>query len=181
MSAVIPTQAADAIRLGTTAFCAGRVLMGADNRGIQEQHARVRILQLLHDRAEHATLTPAIETLEDTVPIAEALGQITPRSAGLSNPQETIGKNADGRMELFNVDPSGTLWHCWQTAPNSAFSADRQSWSFMLGAVSFVATGTDTDGTLEVYAVGRNGGLYRATQSQPSSFFNEWSYLSGSY
>jgi hypothetical protein len=89
----------------------------------------------------------------------------------------TVGYNADGRMELFEIDTSNNLRHCFQVQTNSYFS----DWSPMLGDVSFVATGQNTNGTMEVYAVGREGGFYRAVQSAPNAYFNEWQYLSGTY
>src|SRR6185369_8753429 len=80
--------------LGRAAFGARRVLVGADDGGIQQQHTEIRILQVLQDGAKHPGLTPAIEALKNAVPIAKPFGQITPRGTGLGNPQNGIHKQA---------------------------------------------------------------------------------------
>ena len=72
------------------ALSARRVLMRADDRAIQEQNAKVRILQVLHDGLKYAALAPPIEALKNGVPFAKALGQVTPRSAGLGDPHDRI-------------------------------------------------------------------------------------------
>src|SRR2546427_10684896 len=77
------TRTPQRFRLRATAFGPGRMLMRPNNRGIQQQNAEVRILQLLHDRLEHTCFAPAIEALKNAVPIAKTFGQIAPRGAGL--------------------------------------------------------------------------------------------------
>jgi hypothetical protein len=51
-------------------------------------------VQLAAERFKHplsnAAFTPAVETLENRVPIAESLGKFPPRSAGFRNPDDGI-------------------------------------------------------------------------------------------
>jgi len=34
----------------------------------------------------------------------------------------TVGRNQDGRLEVFGVGRDKSLWHNWQTAPNNGWS-----------------------------------------------------------
>src|ERR1019366_8490027 len=88
------TRSAQRFRCGRAAFGASRVLMRPNNRGIQQQNLEIRILQFVHDGLEHSRLAPAIEALKHAVPFAEALGQITPGSAGLGDPPNGIHEQA---------------------------------------------------------------------------------------
>ncbi|MBV9357194.1 MAG: hypothetical protein JO023_16910 [Chloroflexi bacterium] len=76
-------------------------------------------------------------------------------SAGVSVNDLAVGANADGRLELFGSDPSGEVWHVWQTAPNSGWS----SWA-SLGGEPFSAplVGRNQDGRLELFVEGRTAG-----------------------
>src|SRR6516225_10751597 len=68
----------------------GRMLMGSNHRGIQHQHLQVRIAEHVEDPREHAFLAPAVEALKDVVPVAEALGQITPGNSRLCDKEDGI-------------------------------------------------------------------------------------------
>lgn len=49
---------------------------------------------------------------------------------GIASP--VVGRNADGRLEVFAIGPDKALWHIWQTAPNSGWS----SWSSLGGTLA---------------------------------------------
>ena len=63
-----------------------------------------------------------------------------------------VGKNADGRLEVFQVDNAGELRHRWQKEPHGDWSA----WSD-LGGTFFpdIAVASNGGGQLEVFAVNR--------------------------
>ena len=74
----------------------------------------------------------------------------------------TAARNIDGRLELFSERPSGTtthatLWHIWQTAPNSGWSGwvmldDEQNLDTFIGSGGIDAA-ANRDGRLEVFAL----------------------------
>src|SRR6516165_5642125 len=97
-------------RFRAAAFGASRMLMSPNNRGIQHQNPKVRILQLLHDRLEHACFAPAIEALKDAVPVAKTLGQVAPRSARLGDPQDRIDEQAIVLGGRARVAKTGAPW-----------------------------------------------------------------------
>ncbi|MBY7125955.1 hypothetical protein ILS93_28305, partial [Bacillus sp. 16GRE42] len=46
-----------------------------------------------------------------------------------------IGKNADGRLEVFARGADRALWHIWQTAPNNGWS----NWGSLGGTITQLA------------------------------------------
>ncbi|MDB6021100.1 MAG: hypothetical protein JWQ04_957, partial [Pedosphaera sp.] len=68
------------------------------------------------------------------------------------------GKNADGRLEVFQIDSLGELRHRWQKEPNGNWSA----WSG-LGGTFFpgIAVAKNADGQLEIFAVDEASHLLR--------------------
>jgi hypothetical protein len=72
-----------------------------------------------------------------------------------------VGSNADGRLEVFVVAYDGTWWHCWQIAPNSAWSAWDDSLN-VRGGHGSLAVGSNDDFRLEVF--GSNGDLVHTWQ-----------------
>jgi hypothetical protein len=88
------------------------------------------------------------------------------------SPTIAVEQNADGRLEVFSIGPSGTLQHKWQTTPNGSWS----SWASLGGEIFFnrFAVARNADGRLEVFA--QRGGLgkrFRKSQTAPGS--NSWS------
>ncbi len=71
-------------------------------------------------------------------------------AAGLR--QIAVGKNADGRLEVFALDrDAGLAWHTVQPTPSSAFGG----WGRIFDAAGLVriAVGSNADGRLELFAV----------------------------
>ena len=54
----------------------------------------------------------------------------------------TVGRNADGRLEVFARGADGGIWHKWQTAPNNGWSG----WASLGGWIDIVALGQNTLG-----------------------------------
>jgi len=64
------------------------MLMGADDRGVDDQIFEVGILRhRQEDASPHAFPAPAAEAAKDAVPVAEDVRQIAPRRASAHDPQ----------------------------------------------------------------------------------------------
>ena len=92
-----------------------------------------------------------------------------------------VANTSDGRMELFAIGNTGSLYHTYQTNANGSWSA----WIAMGTAAnkwtitSLPAVGVNKDGRLEVFLVGTNGSVYHAYQKTPgSSAASNWSAFS---
>jgi hypothetical protein len=88
---------------------------------------------------------------------------------------------SDGRMELFAIGNSGSLYHSYQTNANGSWSG----WIAMGGASdkwsgnALPAVGVNKDGRLEVFIVGTNSSIYHAYQKVAgSSAATNWSAFS---
>jgi hypothetical protein len=85
-----------------------------------------------------------------------------------------VGRNADGRLELFVVAGDGAVWHRWQTAPNNGWSA----WSSLGsqgGGFADLGVGRNADGRLELFATLQHGSdLWRRCQSAPNNGWVPW-------
>jgi hypothetical protein len=107
------------------------------------------------------------------------LGDPPPPAQFLGFP--VVGSNEDGRLEAFvrvGLMSSGHVWHIWQTAPNSGWSA----WDD-LGAPPngvgghFLVLGTNADGRLECFAV-NDYGVSHIWQTAPNNGWSDWGDLS---
>ena len=68
--------------------------MHADNRAIDKHILKVRITrQSLKYTVKHPVLGPAAKPPEDTIPTAEARGQIAPRRTNPHTPQNRLQKS----------------------------------------------------------------------------------------
>ena len=61
----------------------------------------------------------------------------------------TVGRNADGRLELFAIGPDDWAYHLWQVAPNNGWS----DWAHIGGVVSGkqLTVISNPDGRLELF------------------------------
>lgn len=94
-----------------------------------------------------------------------------------------VGRNADGRLEIFAVGPVGVggneLWQMWQVAPNSGWSA----WKFPgipESSIFFTdqfTVGRNQDGRQEVFAVGSDGNVWQIWQTAPNDGWSDWRKL----
>jgi hypothetical protein len=99
--------------------------------------------------------------------------------------QPTVGRNLDGRLEVFVVGTSRQLWHRWQGSPGGAFVnvTATGGWVPMDGTYTLATQpviGTNVDGTMEVFGVSwTDGGPIHARQSRPNDYFYNWVRLEG--
>jgi hypothetical protein len=86
--------------------------------------------------------------------------------------------NADGRLEVFGVNPLGSIYHTWQTQPGGSWVG---SWSELYSITDNLAmldVASNADGRLEVFGVNPLGRIYHTWQTQPGgSWVGSWSEL----
>ncbi len=94
-----------------------------------------------------------------------------------------VGRNKDGRLEVFAVGTDGALWHVWQVSAGGGWSP----WHSLGGAgTSRVAVGLNTGGPLkdclEVFVVGNDWPvhhMYHLWQLNPGGGWSGWTSLGG--
>ena len=98
--------------------------MHADNRAIDKHILKVRITrQSLKYTVKHPVLGPAAKPPEDTIPTAEARGQIAPRRTNPHTPQNRLQKKSIilcrhaavarlARQQGFNQKPRPVRYDC---------------------------------------------------------------------
>ncbi len=87
-----------------------------------------------------------------------------------------VGRNQDGRLEVFARGLDGAVWHIWQGAANSGWSG----WSSMGGSItSDPCVASNADGRLEVFARGQDGALWHNWQTAPNNGWSGWRSLGG--
>ena len=86
-----------------------------------------------------------------------------------------VGKNEDGRLEVFAQGMDKALWHIWQLAPEGAWS----QWSSLGGQIDMLAVGNNEGGRLEVFARGMDKALWHIWQLAPEGAWSQWSSLGG--
>lgn len=64
--------------------------MGPNHSGVEHEPLQVRFLQRGEDFFPAPLLSPAVEALEDTVPVAIALRQVTPGNVAACDPEYSI-------------------------------------------------------------------------------------------
>jgi hypothetical protein len=88
-----------------------------------------------------------------------------------------LGRNADGRLELFVVAGDGAVWHRWQSAPNNGWSPWANLGS-QAGGFADLGVGTNADGRLELFATLQNGtDLWHRWQTAPNNGWSPWANL----
>ncbi|HET6881091.1 MAG TPA: hypothetical protein VFI31_13095 [Pirellulales bacterium] len=87
-----------------------------------------------------------------------------------------VGRNADGRLEVFARGTDGALWHIWQNSPGGGWSG----WSSLAGGITTnPAVGINADGRLEVFARGTDDALWHIWQNSPGGGWSGWNSLAG--
>jgi subtilase family serine protease len=90
-----------------------------------------------------------------------------------------VGRNLDGRLEIFVRGFDNALYHKSQLAPNSSAWG---SWDTLGGGMDKIAVANNADGRLEVFVRGNDGALWHRSQVAPnSSNWNGWSSLGGGF
>jgi hypothetical protein len=93
---------------------------------------------------------------------------------GPQNPLLSVGRNADGRLELFTSGARNELVHMWQVVPNGGWSG----WSSLGGYLSdWPTVGRNQDGRLEVYARGNDLAVHHIYQLKAGGAWSGWDLL----
>ena len=87
-----------------------------------------------------------------------------------------IGKNLDGRLEVFCRN-GGQIWHAWQTAPNNGWSG----WTILNATFNHfigdpVVT-SNADGRLEVFCIDEYNKIRHCWQIAPNAGWSDWNIL----
>ncbi len=87
-----------------------------------------------------------------------------------------VGRNADGRLEVFVRGTDGALHHNWQVTPNGGWSG----WNSLGGGITdSPSVGSNADGRLEVFVRGTDGALHHNWQVTPNGGWSGWNSLGG--
>ena len=94
-----------------------------------------------------------------------------------------VGRNQDGRLEVFAPGSDGRVWHTWQLTPDGSWSdwsafdnPPNVSWN-----VADIRVASGADGTLDVLVLNAyNNSLYHQVQAQPNAGWSGvWENLTG--
>lgn len=101
-------------------------------------------------------------------------------SAAIVNGAPFLGRNADGRLEIFVTGDDGNIYHVWQMAPNSGWSA----WSPIAAQLTVPLLGlgqvvSNQNGALQVLTTGADGALWTISQTAPNNGWSAWRFLDG--
>jgi acylphosphatase len=105
--------------------------------------------------------------------------------ASLSNPPHVntltfpfVGRNADGRLEVFGIGSDGALWHIWQVRAGAGWFSWFSSGQPPVGNTvipPFVQV--NTDGRLEAFTIGKDGALWHIWQTTANGSWSSWASL----
>ena len=86
-----------------------------------------------------------------------------------------VGRNADGRLEVFGVNSAGNIWHTWQVTPNGGWAGGWGSRTRQRQPQSRVASNADGR---EVFGVNSAGNIWHTWQVTPNGgWANGWAEL----
>ena len=92
--------------------------------------------------------------------------------------QPTVGKNADGRLEVFGVGPKGNMLTTFQTEPNGGWS----DWYSLGGNLDGrPAVGNNQDGRIEVFVRDAAHAMVHAWQDAPNGKIGNFATMGGSW
>ncbi|TVL92991.1 matrixin family metalloprotease [Streptomyces sp. SAJ15] len=88
-----------------------------------------------------------------------------------------VGRNTDGRMEIFAAGLDRAVWHNWQMAPNDGWSG----WASLQGGITTdITIGRNADGRMEIFAGGLDNAVWHRWQVAPSGGWSPgWNSLGG--
>ena len=95
---------------------------------------------------------------------------------GVLTSDMAVGRNADGRLEIFARGLDNGLWHKWQTSAGGGWTG----WASMGGVItSEPIVAQNLDGRLEVFAKGLDNGVWHQWQTTPSGGGSGWYSMGG--
>jgi GH25 family lysozyme M1 (1,4-beta-N-acetylmuramidase)/acylphosphatase len=105
-------------------------------------------------------------------PTTSALASLGGKVAG----EPAVGKNPDGRLEVFAVAPKGDITTAFQTSAGGAWSP----WYSLGGDLAGrPVLANEKDGRLEIFARGSDNALWHAVQDAPNGKMGSWASLGG--
>ena len=96
-----------------------------------------------------------------------------------ASPRLAVVLNSNDELELFMVDDSGTLWHCWQLHPGGSWSGWKSLGQPRPGSkVDDITVAAHDSGALVVFATssvpGSAAGLWFRTQLRAAEPWGDW-------
>jgi hypothetical protein len=87
-----------------------------------------------------------------------------------------VGRNADGRLDVFARGSDNALWHTAETSPGGGWSA----WTSLGGQFTGAPdVAINVNGTLEVFVRGPGNALWHTWQNEPGGTWTPWASLGG--
>lgn len=89
-----------------------------------------------------------------------------------------VGRNADGRQEIFVVGGDNALWQKWQLAPNDGWS----DWKTLdtppdVSLTNQFSVGINQDGRQEIFVLAGDGNMWQIFQTVPNGGWSDWHKL----
>src|SRR5260370_18129283 len=109
-----------------------------------------------------------------------SLGLALPKQVGFKTTDMGVGRNRDGRLEVFGLGGDGNIYHIYQKCAGCGWS----NWSSLGHPTSAFfeegpAVGTNSDGRLEIFAVGKDSNMYHDFQCKSGCVWSGWLPLGG--
>lgn len=91
----------------------------------------------------------------------------------------TVGRNQDGRQELFALGTDGNIWQIWQTAPNNGWSQWKNLGQPDAGIrpSDRITVGRNEDGRQELFVMGGDEAVWHIWQVAPNVGWSDWESL----
>jgi hypothetical protein len=104
---------------------------------------------------------------------------IDPPSTSVSIKSFVIGRNQDGRQEIFGLGTDNALWQQWQTSPNGEWSQWRtlRTPAADVSITDKFTVGRNQDGRQEVFALAGDGNIWQIWQTAPNNGWSNWRNL----
>jgi hypothetical protein len=90
-----------------------------------------------------------------------------------------VGRNADGRQEIFALGDDSALWQKWQVAPNDGWNEWKTLGTPAKGnaLTGQFTVGRNQDGRQEIFAIGSDGNVWQIWQTAPNGGWSNWGSL----
>lgn len=88
-----------------------------------------------------------------------------------------VGRNQDGRLEVFAFAADRKLWHRWQKSPGDDWEDWKSTEQVLLASVPHIVR--NADGRMEIFASAEDGNLWHMWQTAPNAAFTSWNSLGG--